>query len=133
MKAWITCLAAGLCSLGCTGPVEISDYDAGAVIEGAARSSAGEPVVGAAVQVAAHRAGCDQQATATSGGGVFTGTDGRFEGEFSFLATGPVVVQCVGIQLVDTVTSTLVGDTLIAVTLRFDAVRSDTLEVELEF
>lgn len=43
MKAWITCPGGGIVLAHCPGPVEISDYDGGAVIEGAARSSAGSP------------------------------------------------------------------------------------------
>jgi hypothetical protein len=132
MKALVLALGISICCINCRGPLDISDYDAGAVVEGSARFGSGAPLTGASVRVAVYRTTCGDQAALTSGGGVFTGEDGSFEGEFSFLTTGPVVVACVAIEFVDTLTSTLVVDTLLSVGLRFDAFRSDTLTVDLE-
>lgn len=129
----MSCLAVALWSSGCTGPLDVSDYDAGAVVRGVVRLASGEPLTGARVDVAVHRSGCHDEGSHASGGGVFTESDGSFEGDFSFLATGPVDTECVEIEFVDTLTSTVVGDTVIAAALRFDAARSDTLEVDLVF
>jgi hypothetical protein len=74
------------------------------------------------VQVEAYREGCDRESQALVGGGVFTTAD-----------TGPVFVNCIGVEVLDTLSFEVLGDTVVTGTLRLDATtRSDTLEIDLE-
>jgi hypothetical protein len=127
--AWLGLAAAGW---GCAGPSAPSDYDAGAVVRGSVRTAAGEPVAGARIGVGVRRDGCDGTETLAAASGVVTDAAGDFEGEYAFLAPGPVVAECVRLVVVDAATTVVIGDTLVPTATRFDAERSDTLEVYVE-
>jgi hypothetical protein len=126
------CLGVALGAIGCGTATEVSDYDAGVVIKGTVLTQQGDPVAGAAVQIEAYQGGCNQESVHVTGGGVFTTTAGEFEGDYSLLSTGPVFVDCIGVEVLDTLSFAVLGDTLVTGTLRLDADRSDTLEVDLE-
>ena len=132
MRLMALCLGAALGAIGCGTATEVSDYDAGVVIKGTVLARQGDPVVGAAVQIEAYRDGCNQESLHVTGGGVFTTAAGEFEGDYSLLSTGPVFVNCIGVEVLDTLSFAVVGDTLVTGTVRLDAARSDTLEIDLE-